>query len=99
MEQSYGTTLRGEYGSQTDALHVRWNYMHDLNNAGFTGGANLRDPMNVLEMISKPGALVSGWTSAILCFSAASGFWLARERGRAICWAVIGAVEVVAIIW
>ena len=55
--------------------------------------------MKFLEMISKPGALVSGWTSAILCFSAASGFWLAAERGRAICWAVIGTIEVVAIIW
>jgi len=28
------------------------------------------------------------WTSAILCFSAASGYWLAGERKRAICWAV-----------
>ncbi|MGB9489313.1 MAG: hypothetical protein WCA92_02500 [Terriglobales bacterium] len=55
--------------------------------------------MKLLGMISKPGALVSGWTSAVLCFSAASGFLLAREYGRAICWTVIGAVEVVAIIW
>jgi hypothetical protein len=55
--------------------------------------------MKILQMLSKPGALVSGWTSAILCFSAASGFWLAGERGRAICWTVIGVVEVVAIVW
>ena len=53
--------------------------------------------MKILKMLSKPGALVSGWTSAILCFSAASGFWLAGERGRAIVWAVIGVVEVLAI--
>jgi len=54
-------------------------------------------PMKILKMLSKPGALVSGWTSAILCFSAASGFWLAGERGRAIVWAVIGVIEVLAI--
>jgi hypothetical protein len=56
-------------------------------------------PMKLLKIISKPGALVSGWTSAVLCFSAASGFWLAGERGRAICWVVLGAAETVAIIW
>ena len=33
-------------------------------------------------MLSRPGALVSGWTSAILCFSAASGFWLAGETRK-----------------
>jgi hypothetical protein len=55
--------------------------------------------MKFLEMISKPGALVSGWTSAILCFSAASGFWLAGARGKAACWLVIGIVEVIAIAW
>jgi hypothetical protein len=55
--------------------------------------------MTLLKMLSKPGALVSGWTSAVLCFSAASGFWLAGERGRAICWTVIGAVEVIAIVF
>jgi len=53
--------------------------------------------MKILKMLSKPGALVSGWTIAILCFSAASGFWLAGERGRAIIWSVIGVVEVFAI--
>jgi hypothetical protein len=55
--------------------------------------------MKLLKILSKPGALVSGWTSAILCFSAASGFWLAGERGKAICWIVLGAVEVLAIVW
>jgi hypothetical protein len=55
--------------------------------------------MNILRIIAKPGALVSGWTSAILCFSAASGFWLAGERGKAIAWTTIGLVEVVAIVW
>jgi len=54
--------------------------------------------MKILKILSKPGALVSGWTSAILCFSAASGFWLAAERGRAIVWAVIGVIEVLAIV-
>jgi len=55
--------------------------------------------MKLLKILSKPGAWVSGWTSAILCFSAASGFWLAGERGKAICWTVLGAVEVLAIVW
>ena len=55
--------------------------------------------MKLLEAISKPGALVSGWTSAILRFSAASGFWLAGARGRAACWLVIGTIEVIAIAW
>jgi hypothetical protein len=54
--------------------------------------------MKILKMLSKPGALVSGWTSAILCFSAASGFWLAGEHGRAIVWTVIGVVEVLAMV-
>ena len=42
--------------------------------------------MKILQMFSKPGALVSGWTSAFLCFSAAGGFWLSGEQKRAICW-------------
>jgi hypothetical protein len=54
--------------------------------------------MKILKMLSKPGGWVSGWTSAALCFSAASGFWLAGERGRAICWIALGAVEVAAIL-
>jgi hypothetical protein len=54
--------------------------------------------MKLVEMLSRPGALVSGWTSAILCFSAASGFWLAGEHVRAIIWTVIGVVEVLAIL-
>jgi len=49
-------------------------------------------------MLSKPAAMASGWTSAVLCFSAASGYWLAGQRGRALCWAVLGAVEVAAIV-
>jgi hypothetical protein len=55
--------------------------------------------MNLLKMLSKPAAWASGWTSAILCFSAATGYWLANERRRAICWAVLGAVEVSAIVF
>jgi hypothetical protein len=54
--------------------------------------------MKLLKMLSKPAAFASGWSSAVLCFSAASGFWLAGERGRAMCWAALGAVEVVAIV-
>ena len=32
-----------------------------------------------------------------LCFSAATGYWLAGERGRAMCWVALGIVEVAAI--
>ena len=54
--------------------------------------------MKIVQMLSKPAAWASGWTSASLCFSAATG-WLAGGRRRAICWAVLGAVEVGAIIF
>lgn len=54
--------------------------------------------MKILRMIAKPGALFSGWTSALLCFSAASGFWLAGQRGKAMAWTVLGLIEVVAVI-
>ena len=54
--------------------------------------------MKILKMLSKPGAWESGWTSAILCFSAASGFWLAGEHKRSIIWLALGAIEVGAII-
>jgi hypothetical protein len=54
--------------------------------------------MELLKMLSKPGAWVSGWTSAVLCFSAASVFWLAGKRGRAMCWVALGAAEVAAIL-
>ena len=54
--------------------------------------------MKLLKILSKPSALVSGWTSAVLCFSAASGFWLAGGRGRAVCWLALGAAEVLAIV-
>ena len=49
-------------------------------------------------MLAKPTAWVSGWTSAILCFSAAVGYVGAGEHRRAICWAILGVVEVVAIV-
>lgn len=52
----------------------------------------------IVQLLSKPAAWASGWTSAILCFSAASGYWLAGEHRRAACWAVLGAVEVAAIV-
>ena len=54
--------------------------------------------VRVFQMLAKPAAWASGWTSAILCFSAASGYWLAGEHRRAICWAALGAVEVAAIV-
>jgi hypothetical protein len=57
------------------------------------------NPMKLLKILSKPAAWASGWSSAVLCFSAATGYWLAAERGRAICWVVLGAVEVAAIVW
>ena len=52
--------------------------------------------MKFLELISKPGALASGWLSAVLCFSAAAGYWLSGEHRRAICWLALGAAEVAA---
>lgn len=55
--------------------------------------------MNLLKIIAKPGAWASGWASAILCFSAASGFWLAGEHKKAIVWLVLGIVEVLAVVW
>ena len=57
------------------------------------------NPMKFLKMLSKPAAWVSGWSSAALCFSAATGYWLAGERGRALCWVALGAAEVIAIAW
>jgi hypothetical protein len=54
--------------------------------------------MDLLKLLAKPAAWASGWTSAALCFSAAAGYWFAREHRRALCWAVLGAVEVAAII-
>ncbi|MGA7295361.1 MAG: hypothetical protein WBW53_23900 [Terriglobales bacterium] len=54
--------------------------------------------MKILKMISKPAAWASGWSSAVLCFSAASGYWIAGERARSICWIALGAVEVGAIL-
>lgn len=55
--------------------------------------------MKLLRALSKPAAWGSGWTSAILCFSAATGYWLAGERRRAICWVVFGTAEVAAIVF
>ena len=48
--------------------------------------------------LSKPAAWASGWTSAVLRFSAATEYWLAGEHKRAICWGTLGAVEVAAIV-
>lgn len=54
--------------------------------------------MKILKALSKPAAWASGWTSAILCFSAATGFWIAGERRRSILWIALGAAEVAAIV-
>lgn len=48
--------------------------------------------MDLLKTLSKPAAWGSGWTSAFVCFSAATGYWLAGERERALCWAALGVV-------
>ena len=53
---------------------------------------------DILKAISKPAAWGSGWTSAILCFSAASGYWIAGEHKRAIFWIMFGVAEVGAIL-
>lgn len=52
----------------------------------------------LLQAVSKPAAWASGWTSAILCFSAATGYWLAGEHRRAVCWVVLGLAETAAIL-
>lgn len=57
------------------------------------------DAMRFVELLSKPAAWASGWLSAVLCFSAATGYWLAGERRRAICWIALGAAEVAAIVF
>jgi hypothetical protein len=49
-------------------------------------------------MLSKPAAWASGWTSAVLCFSAAAGYLGAGDHKKAICWAILGVVEVAAIV-
>jgi hypothetical protein len=54
--------------------------------------------MELLKVLSKPAAWASGWTSAVLCLSAATGYWLAGEHKRTICWGALGAVEVAAIV-
>ena len=54
--------------------------------------------MDFLKLISKPAARVSGGTSAVLCFSAAAGFWVAGQHNRAICWIVLGVLEIGAIV-
>lgn len=52
----------------------------------------------IIQVVSKPAAWASGWTSAILCFSAAAGYFGAADHRRAICWAVLGLVEVLTIV-
>jgi hypothetical protein len=55
--------------------------------------------VRVLKAFAKLGAWGSGWTSAILCLSAASGFWIDGQHKKSICWAVLALVEIVAIVW
>ena len=52
----------------------------------------------LLQLLSKPAAWASSWTSAVLCFSAAGGYWLAGEHRRAICWIALGVLEIAAIV-
>jgi len=54
--------------------------------------------MKWLQLLSKPAAWASGWSSAVLCFSAASGYWLAGEHHRAMVWAALGVIEAGAIV-
>jgi hypothetical protein len=55
--------------------------------------------MNILKTVARPGAWASGWTSAILCFSAAAGFWIAGQHKKGIFWLALGVIEVVAVVW
>jgi hypothetical protein len=55
--------------------------------------------MEILKVIAKFGAWGSGWTSAILCFSAAAGFWVSGTPKKAIVWCVLGLVEIGAVLW
>jgi hypothetical protein len=54
--------------------------------------------MKFLKMLAKPAGWASGGTSAILCFSAAIGFWGAGEPKRAIAWVVLGVAEAAALL-
>ena len=54
--------------------------------------------MDLLKTLSKPAAWGSGWTRPFLCLSAGTGYWLAGERGRAMVWIALGAVEAAAIV-
>jgi hypothetical protein len=54
--------------------------------------------MKFLQMLSKPAAWGSGWTSSFLCFSAAIGYWFAGEHKKAACWILLGVAEIIAII-
>ncbi len=58
----------------------------------------MSETAKLIRMLSKPAAWGSGWTSAILCLSAASGYWLAGERKRAIVWLALGVIEISAIV-
>jgi hypothetical protein len=55
--------------------------------------------MEILKIISKPAALGSGWTSAILCFSAVSGCWSAAEHWKSVFWVIFGLAEVLTVVW
>jgi hypothetical protein len=55
--------------------------------------------MHFLNTIAKWGAWGSGSVSAVLCFSAAAGFWVSRQHKKSICWIVLGIIEVLAVVW
>lgn len=51
-----------------------------------------------MKFLAKITALASGWGSAGLCFSAALGFLVNQDYRHAAAWAVLGFVEVGAIL-
>jgi len=55
--------------------------------------------VNLVRSFAKLGAWGSGLTSAILCFSAAAGFWIDGQHKKSICWLVLGIFEVFAVVW
>jgi hypothetical protein len=79
--------------------HRLWNLEDLIAAAKHTSGVGESGVMDFLKIISKPAAWGSGWTSAVLCFSAAAGYWLAGEHRKAIFWVAFGAIEIVSILW
>jgi len=55
--------------------------------------------LKLFKSFARVGAWGSGLTSAILCFSAATGFWIDGQHKKSIFWLVLGIAEVVAVFW